>query len=157
MSIKQFINFSLISMIPLFLLSSIILINTTINISALAIKSNNELLFSPNFIPYGSKYESWITKWSQWSYSIPSKSHPAFDYIGKLCSQNQTERVWFLVGTFGYPVIRECTIPVGTAILFPILNTICTYAEYPSLKTEEQLRECASDIQNDTSDLNCHY
>jgi pterin-4a-carbinolamine dehydratase len=154
MSIIKEIKISLISMNSLFLLLSIILINNTINNSALAIKSNNDLLFSPNFIPYGSKYESWVTKWSQWSYSMSINSHPAFDYTGKLCSQNQTEHVWFLVGTFGYPVIRECTIPAGTAILFPILNTICTYAEYPNLKTEEQLRECASDIQNHTADLN---
>jgi pterin-4a-carbinolamine dehydratase len=136
------------------LLSSIILINTTINLSALAIKNNDDLLFSPNFIPYGSKYESWIAKWSQWSFSLPLNNQPAFDYTGKLCSQNQTGPVWFLVGTFGYPVIRECTIPVGTAILFPILNMVCTYAEYPNLKTEEQLKECASNIQNYTTDLN---
>lgn len=154
MLIKKFIKILLISVISLFLLLSIILINNTINIFAIAIKNNDDRLFSPNFIPYSSKYESWITKWSQWSYSMPSKSHPAFDYTGKLCSQNQTDPVWFLIGTFGYPIIRECTIPVGTAILFPILNTICTYAEYPNLKTEEQLKECASDIQNHTTDLN---
>lgn len=154
MLIKKISKLSFISMISLFLLSSIILINNTINISALALKSNEDLLFSLNFIHFGSKYESWITKWSQWSYSIPLKSHPAFDYTGKFCEQNQTEPVWFLVGTFGYPVTRECTIPVGTAILFPILNTICSYAEYPNLKTQEHLKECASHIQNYTSDLN---
>jgi pterin-4a-carbinolamine dehydratase len=152
MSIEQFSNFSFISRISLFLLLCIILINNTLNVFALAIKNNDDL-FPPNFIPYGFKFESWIAKWSQWSYSIPSTSHPAYDYTGELCSQNQSKFVWFLIGTFGYPVVRECTIPFGTAILFPILNTLCTYADSPHLKTKEQLKECASNYQNHTTDL----
>jgi pterin-4a-carbinolamine dehydratase len=156
MLINKIMSFSLIYLTSFFLLLSITLISTLINIPVLGIKSNSDLLFSPNFIPYGSKYESWIAKWVQWSYSISSQNHPAYDYTGKICSQKQSEPVWFLVGTFGYPVIRECTIPLGTAILFPVLNIVCSYAEYPNFTTKEQLKECTSRIQNQTTDINVY-
>ena len=46
-------------------------------------------------------------------------------------------------------VERTCTIPSDKAILFPILDTECSYSESPSLKTEEDLRKCAIDANKD--------
>jgi hypothetical protein len=37
--------------------------------------------------------------------------------------------------------------------MFPILNSECSYAEYPSLKTESELRDCAKTSQNKITQL----
>ena len=34
-------------------------------------------------------------------------------------------------------------MPTGKAILFPILNVECSYAEFPGINTEQDLRNCA--------------
>lgn len=49
---------------------------------------------------------------------------------------------------FGHPVTRYCTVPAGNAILFPILNSECSYIEFPQLKNEIELRDCAKTIQD---------
>lgn len=97
---------------------------------------------------YGLTYGEWTAKWWKWAYSIPSNVHPAYDNNGEYCGQNQTGPVWFLAGSFGFPVKRQCVITAETAILFPILNSECSYAEYSTLKTERDLRECAKNIQD---------
>ena len=60
----------------------------------------------------------------------------------------QKNPVWFFPGTIGYPVTRYCTVPAGNAILFPILNSECSYMEFPQLKNEIELRDCAKTIQD---------
>jgi hypothetical protein len=64
-----------------------------------------------------------------------------------LCSRPE-RTVWFLAGTYEHPVERHCTIPTGKAILFPILNSECSYAEFPGLNSEEELRQCAKQMQD---------
>jgi hypothetical protein len=111
--------------------------------------SNSSLeLFQPDSQPFGLSYTDWTAKWWQWAYSIPRDVNPAYDDTGKYCAQGQTGPVWFLTGTYGHPVDRYCTIPTGKAILFPILNSECSFAEFPNLKTEEQLRQCAKQMQD---------
>ena len=68
-------------------------------------------------------------------YSIPKNTNPAYDNTGENCAQRQEGPVWFLAGTYGYPVERDRTIPAGKAILLPILNSECSFAEFPKLKT----------------------
>src|SRR5205085_2065016 len=46
------------------------------------------------------------------------------DTTGANCREKQSGAVWFLAGTFGGPVTRNCTISSGKAILFPVLNSI---------------------------------
>jgi hypothetical protein len=46
-----------------------------------------------------------------------------------------------------------CYIPAGKAILFPILNSECSFAEFPKLKTLYELRICAKTIQDQVSNL----
>jgi hypothetical protein len=43
---------------------------------------------------------------------------------------------------------RACTIPTGKAILFPLVDAECSYAEYPKLKTESDLRSCAISLND---------
>lgn len=69
------------------------------------------------------------------------------------CAQGQRGPVWFLAGTYGHPVDRVCTIPGGKAILFPILNSECSFAEFPKFKTLSQLGTCAKTIQDRATTL----
>ncbi len=118
--------------------------------------ANNSLpiaVFSADFKPYGLTYGEWTVKWWQWAYSIPKDINPAYDDTGKNCAQKQNGPVWFLAGTYGHAVNRKCNIPAGKAILFPILNSECSFAEFPKLKTLSELRTCAKTIQDQVSSL----
>jgi hypothetical protein len=86
-------------------------------------------------------------------YSIPKNINPAYDDTGKNCAQKQNGPIWFLAGTYGHPVNRKCDVPAGKAILFPILNSECSFAEFPKLKSLSELRTCAKTIQDQVSSL----
>lgn len=111
------------------------------------------IVFQPHSKPYNHTYGEWTAKWWQWAYSIPMEVNPAYDDTGKYCSENQRGPVWFFPGTYGKSVVRECTVPTGTAILFPILNSECSFAEFPELKTITDLSICAKTFQDQVTDL----
>jgi hypothetical protein len=111
-------------------------------------ESTNPSVFPPSSRPYGLTYGEWSAKWWQWAESIPKENNPAADETGQKCSQSQNGPVWYLAGTRGGPAVRDCTIPAGKAILFPIINGECSYAEFPSIKTESELRACAKADQD---------
>lgn len=112
--------------------------------------SNNIAIdvFQPDSKPYGLTYGDWTARWWQWAYSIPKDTNPAYDDTGKYCAEGQYGPVWFLTGTYRHSVDRYCTIPAGKAILFTILNSECSFAEFPNLKTEEELLQCAKQMQD---------
>jgi hypothetical protein len=56
--------------------------------------------------------------------------------------------VWFLPQAFQHPVIRTCEIPSDTAILITLLNSECSFVEFPTLKTKQELFECAENMQD---------
>jgi hypothetical protein len=114
---------------------------------------NGTAVFEANSKPHGLTYGEWTARWWQWAYSIPKDVHPAYDDTGKYCAENQNEPVWFFPGTFGKSVTRDCTVPAGKAILFPILNSECSFAEFPELKTLEELRMCAKTFQDQVIQL----
>jgi hypothetical protein len=50
--------------------------------------------------------------------------NPVQDETGEFCDLGQAGLVWMLAGSFGIPgVERECTIPAGKALFYPILNS----------------------------------
>jgi hypothetical protein len=102
----------------------------------------NPGLYSPDSSQFNRSYKDWTAKWWQWFMKIPNSQHPFEDSTGARCSVSQNGSVWFLLGSAG-KVERNCTVPTNVAILFPILNTECSYSEDASLKTEEDLRSCA--------------
>jgi hypothetical protein len=110
--------------------------------------SSDIVVFPPDSEPYGLTYGEWTAKWWQWTISMPEADNPSVDDIGKNCANNQTEPVWFLAGTFGGAVTRECTIPSEQAILIPVVNVECDSATDPSLDTEAELRACAKADQD---------
>ncbi len=78
-------------------------------------------VFPPNATPFGKTYAQWSEAWWQWCFSLPITANPLFDTAD--CSAAQAGSVWFLGGNFtGTPVTRNCTVPTGTALFFPILN-----------------------------------
>lgn len=106
------------------------------------------LTFDRNSNPFNITYSDWTSKWWQWAYSIPLDRHPSYDDSGKFCGENQKKPVWYLSNSYGFPVIRTCEIPSDTAILVPLLNSECSYAEFPMLKTEQELRGCVKETQD---------
>lgn len=95
--------------------------------------------FRPDSKPYGKSFNEWAEEWTRWVLSIPRKYNPAADSTGKNCAQNQNGEVWFLAGTFGGSAKRQCNIPTGKALFFPVVTKECSFAEDYDLKTEDEL------------------
>ena len=110
-------------------------------------------VFGKDSRPFSLTYGDWTAKWWQWAYSIPKDIHPAYDDTGKYYIIKQNGPVWFFPGTYGKPVVRECTIPEGKAILLPILNSECSSAKFSDLKTVQELRTCAKIFQYQVTQL----
>jgi len=80
-------------------------------------------------IAYGRTYGEWSAAWEQWAGAIPTSKHPLFDNGD--CSTGQTGPVWFLGGKFCpngeactlRNIVRNCSVPTGKALYFPILNS----------------------------------
>lgn len=104
----------------------------------------NPGLYASNSKPYGIPFVDWTAKWWQWWLKIPNSQHPFADTTGERCAVAQDGPVWYLLGAAG-KVERNCTITSDKAILFPILDTECSYSESPNLKNEQELRVCAVD------------
>ncbi len=111
--------------------------------------NKNPGILPPNSSAYGKTFGEWTAAWWQWAISIPVPSNPLFDNAG--CDAGQSGKVWFLGGAFtGTAVTRECTVPHGKAILFPIANVECSTVEPPPFfgSNEEELRACAMGFQD---------
>jgi hypothetical protein len=90
--------------------------------------------------PYGKSYGEWTAAWWQWVYSIPAGQNPVQDQTGELSAVGQQGPVYFLAGNFGGVTVRECTVPAGKSILFPLLNQ--SWVQFPTdpIFTIEELR-----------------
>jgi hypothetical protein len=111
-------------------------------------------VYAPITKPFGLTYGQWSEKWWQWSLSIPLADNPGGDDTGEKCAVGQSDiNVWYLSGTFGGPVVRNCKIPEGKAIFFPVVNSECSYLEFPAYKTEAELRQCAVTFADKVSNL----
>jgi len=89
--------------------------------------------------------------WWRWLISIPKQNNPAFDTTGTYSRKGQNnQHVWFLAGTFegcAQRFQRNCTLPYGKAILFPVINYQSTFSDQPSPKKETELeRLCKIEI-----------
>jgi hypothetical protein len=81
-------------------------------------------VIAPNLNAYGNTYGEWSARWWQWVLSVPANKNPNLDTTGVNCAEAQTGPVWFLGGTFGGFATRNCTVPRGKALLFPV--GLCT-------------------------------
>lgn len=93
--------------------------------------------YSSDSRPLGKSFAEWTVKWWQWVYSIPRDKNPITDSTGELCDVGQSGEVWFLGGkpadkSSKLPV-RNCYIPKGLSILFPVINCEANQIEFPQL------------------------
>lgn len=101
--------------------------------------------------PYGKSYGEWAGGFWQWLLSIPGSVNPFDDLTGENCALGQFGKVWYLAGdpTFGDKgVTRQCKVPIGKAIVFPIINAECSTLESPPFfgRNQGQLRRCVREI-----------
>jgi hypothetical protein len=108
------------------------------------------LVFGSDSKPYGISYPQWTVRWWRWLLSLPKGINPALDMSGRYSEQRQDDpNVWFLAGTFGGHVERKCRIPSGKAILMPVINYECSFAEEPLITTKIGLEsKCKSEIDD---------
>jgi hypothetical protein len=113
-----------------------------------AFAQQESVTFPPDSQPYQRTYAEWTAEWWKWFLSIPTETNPINDPSGERCALGQQGPVWFLVGSGGGKTVRECTIPEGRAILIPAIAVECSYAEDQSLRTDNDLRACATSDQD---------
>ncbi len=122
----------------------------------------NPGILPPGSSPYGKTYGEWSAEHWKWLYSLPADHHPLFDTAD--CSTGQSGQVWFLGGTFttvspspGVVVgnaTRNCTVPAGKALFFPLIDAECATAEGNGT-TDAELRACAKSIIDHAANLSC--
>ena len=96
----------------------------------------------------GATTGEWTARWWKWALDIPADRNPLTDASGAFCAEAQKGPVWFLAGWFGAGMVeRNCTIPKGKSILFPIYNWIWvqTSGDVPT-NTEADYRQCAAGL-----------
>jgi hypothetical protein len=94
-------------------------------------------------VPYGALSAAW---W-QWAFSLPVNQNPLFDQSGCANGANgqfEFAPVWFLAGVINVTgtAVRDCTVPAGARLFFPIINSECSTIEGNGT-TDEELRACA--------------
>ena len=113
--------------------------------------------------PYGKTYGEWSAEHWKWLVSIPFASNPANDFSGANCDQGQSGPVWFLAGSFcpepptpcsNFTVTRDCSVPAGKALFFPILDSECSTFEGNGT-TDAELRACAKSFQDLGTGMAC--
>ena len=118
----------------------------------LKIRSQSNLIYyTKKEKPYGLSYGEWTVKWWQWAVSSPVDVSPIVDESGKYANTNQNGPVWFLAGTLGENKmpIRNCVVPIGKSLLFPVINYEINQLEDPNLRTDQAMVKHVVDDIND--------
>lgn len=77
----------------------------------------------PHSNAYGRSYAELGAAWLEWAMAAPIATNPILDPDGSYGAMGQSGKVWFLAGNFGGPTTRSLTVPTGTALFFPIVNS----------------------------------
>mgnify|MGYP007070991491 CR=1 FL=1 len=91
--------------------------------------------------PYGYSYGEWEARWWQWASRIPVERNPILDSTGEHCAEGQDGPVWFLAGNYGGVTRRECTVPAGKSLFFPLINGVWWQTLQDAPHTVEAMRE----------------
>ena len=96
------------------------------SVSGVYAANRNPGVIPPNAKAYGMTYGEWSAKWWQWAFSLPVDQNPFFDEGGNCTNgaNGQFGPVWFLTGVINVSgtAVRDCTVPAGKALFFPIIN-----------------------------------
>lgn len=116
--------------------------------------SISSCIFNPSSKPFNIGFPEWTAYWWKWLISIPRFRNPAFDDTGEFGGTFQcTPDVWFLAGTFGGSADRSCTVPTGKAILYPVINYECSFADQTYVTTEQGLEKRCKTEMDQIGDL----
>ena len=92
------------------------------SLTGLPVVAKDGDVFPPGSKPLGRSYAEWSADWWRWALSIPPANNPITDPDGSSCAVGQHGPVWFLAGTFGQTVVRNCAVPAEKALFFPLIN-----------------------------------
>ena len=96
-------------------------------------------------IVQGKSQQEYANAWWQWAVSMPEEDSPVRDKTGSKCGVNQEGPVWFLAGGYGSSKIhRECTIPSGKQLFFPVINMVYYPGGADARPTCESVKQSAS-------------
>ncbi|MDB6035923.1 MAG: hypothetical protein JWM16_6261, partial [Verrucomicrobiales bacterium] len=91
------------------------------HVASAGLDGNSARVLPPQSHAYGRSYGQWSEAWFLWCFSLPTTHNPIFDTAD--IGTGQSGPVWFISGNFtGTPVVRQGTVPAGTALFFPIVN-----------------------------------
>jgi hypothetical protein len=125
-------------------------------VTAVALPAAAALFFvyPPGSWPNAKPYSVHAADWWRWMASLPLDRSPLIEDSGVNCAQGQSGLTWYLAGTVGTTVSRNCTIPSGRTLIIPVLNTMYgAYSTDPAeWKTDAYLRSQV-DFMEDATDL----
>jgi len=99
---------------------------------------------------YGRTVGEWSGEWWNWMFHYPMEESPIFAEGETDCVLGQNGKVLFLAGNMGGETTRECVVPEGKALFFPIANAVFWAPEDGT--TEDELRPMSEySIDNVTS------
>jgi len=134
---------------------------TLISPSATAQTINPGILDPTNTFE-GKSYGDWSAAHWQWLYSLPVDKNPLFDTAD--VSVGQMGDVWFLGGTYTTTTdtngvtygtaVRDCVIPQGISLFFPLIDAESSIAEGNGTNYAELLAN-SQDIINGADNLSC--
>ncbi|HEY9614953.1 hypothetical protein [Allocoleopsis sp.] len=130
-------------------LSSVVMASLSIHpvIAQASAQDNNPRIAPIQSHPDGKTYGQWAADWWKWAAQTPASNNPLLDKGD--CSVEQKGHVWFLGGTFsGQPAERNCTVPTGTKLFFPLVNILSSafQSDPPEQRTEVYLRTQADNF-----------
>jgi hypothetical protein len=108
---------------------------------------DDESFFEPPGDTHGASLGEWAGRWWQWAFAIPADDNPVLDGD---CDVGQSGDVFLLAGNTGGMSTRDCTVPAGKAIFFPVANFVCFAAvelatpPCEQYYTEKALTTCAA-------------
>lgn len=91
----------------------------------------------------------------QWVLTQPVETNPLLDTTGEFCDVGQTGHTWFLAGSTGGAITRTCEVPLGTRLVFPVVNAFygATPGDPPEQSTEDYARSQVAGIREGARDL----
>jgi hypothetical protein len=87
--------------------------------------------------PIGKLYDHLSVAWWQYVLAQPAATNPLLDTTGAGCRTAQSGPVFFLVGAGGSAQLkrRECTVPAGKFLFFPLVNAFDVHTPGDGLDT----------------------
>lgn len=108
-------------------LASLLLVTSAVARPTATFIPRSNLVVPPTAHILHGTYEDWAVAWWQWANGIPYEINPLVDTTGEDCGVGQSGPVWFLAGLWGFQggsTERECTIPIGKFLFFPVANAL---------------------------------